>query len=186
MRIYILQSDFKNNSFFLQDKTNDDGIKGISMDWKWNKPLNYKTTNFKIHAGDNGKKNYKNDISSATSPFYIISESTWNALKDILENRGVLLDIITESKQKRFYGYYTTNMLPTGALNKELSDYTEYSNGILVREPVLNKSSINDDFIFTIQESISHTFVTEKFKERVEQAGLKGFDFSDGVKVVNL
>jgi len=77
-------------------------------------------------------------------------------------------------------------MLPTGALNKELSDYTEYSNGLLVREPVLNKSSITDDFIFTIQESISHTFVTEKFKERVEQAGLKGFDFSDEVKVVNL
>ena len=186
MKIYILQSDFKNNSFFLQDKTNDEGIKGISMDWKWNKPLNYKTASFKIYAGDNGKKNYKNDLSSETSPFYIISESTWNALKDILENRGVLLDIITESKQKRFYGYYNTNMLPTGALNKELSDYTEYSNGLLVREPVLNKSSITDDFIFTIQESISHTFVTEKFKERVEQAGLKGFDFSDEVKVVNL
>ena len=36
-----------------------------------------------------------------------------------------------------------------------------------------------------MEESISDIFVTEKFKERVEKAGLLGFDFSEEVKIIN-
>ncbi|WP_323116181.1 hypothetical protein [Klebsiella variicola] len=32
--------------------------------------------------------------------------------------------------------------------------------------------------LFTIDEDISRTFVTDKFKQRVEDAGLTAFDFS--------
>lgn len=34
-----------------------------------------------------------------------------------------------------------------------------------------------DEYLFCIGESRSCVLITEKFKQRVEEAGLKGFDF---------
>lgn len=179
-KIYQLQSDTENFSYFL--RTSRDNPRQ-SMRWLWNKPPFYHPENFMLVAGDNKKKSYKTDISTATNPFILFSENTWDSLKDILEPRGVLLDIITESKRKKFFGYYPTNAIKQGALDLDLSDYTDYPNGKVVRVATLKESKIDKDYIFTIEESKIKIFVDDKFKKRVEEAGLNGFDFSYSVQL---
>jgi len=60
----------------------------------------------------------------------------------------------------------------------ETSVYKKYPLGLKIDKPVLIAANISDDYIFTIEEDISRIFVTENFKQRVEEAGLLGFDFS--------
>ncbi|WP_394393655.1 hypothetical protein [Shewanella woodyi] len=61
--------------------------------------------------------------------------------------------------------------------------YKEYSNGLLIRKCVLTEREISDEFLFSIEEDISSVFVTEKFKKRVNDAELLGFDFSCEVEL---
>lgn len=188
MKIYKLNSNTQQFSFFLYDhKGNSNRELSISRDsitWKWNYPSKYNIATFELRAGDNKKKNYNFDISTFESPFIIISEKVWLELKDILEPRGILLEINTPSKRKKFYGYYPTNVIYPSALNRKYSEYTEYPNGLLIYKYVLDKDKIKDDYLFVVEESISDIFVTEKFKERVEKAGLLGFDFSGEVEII--
>ena len=107
----------------------------------------------------------------------MFSESALTALADILEPRGQLLPVITESKRKKFYGYYPTNPL-SGCFDKEKSIYEEWPNGLMIRKPFLIAQNITDDYLFSVEEDMRRVFVTDKFKQRVEDANLLGFDFS--------
>ena len=48
----------------------------------------------------------------------------------------------------------------------------------MIDKPVLIINNITDEYLFSIEEDISRIFVTDKFKQCVEEAGLLGFDFS--------
>ncbi len=48
----------------------------------------------------------------------------------------------------------------------------------MIRKPFLIAQNITDEYLFPIEEDISRVFVTDKFKQRVEDANLLGFDFS--------
>lgn len=111
------------------------------------------------------------------NPFFVISEQALDKLGDILKLRGEILSVVTESKKKKFFGYYPTNSLE-GCFDKKLSIYREYPNGLMIEKPVLIAKNITDEYLFSIEEDISRVFVTDKFKQRVEEAGLLGFDFS--------
>ena len=124
-----------------------------------------------------GKKNYQFDFSGFLNPFLVFSESALTALADILEPRGQLLPVITESKRKRFFGYDPTNPL-SGCFDKEKSVYDECPNGFVVEKPFLIAQNITDDYLFSVEEDMRRVFVTDKFKQRVEDANLLGFDFS--------
>ncbi len=130
-----------------------------------------------------GKKNYQFDFCSFLSPFLVFSESALTTLADILEPRGQLLPVITESKRKKFFGYYPTNPL-SGCFDKEKSIYDECPNGFVVDKPFLIAQNITDDYLFPIEECISRVFVTDKFKQRVEDANLLGFDFSTEISIL--
>lgn len=138
---------------------------------------NYHPIVLELRRNDSGKKNYQFDLSSALSPFFVISEDALNKIGDILECRGQVLNVITESKKKKFLGYYPTNPL-SGCFNMDLSNYRVAERGLIVEKPVLISEKITDEYLFSIEEDISRVFVTDKFKSRVEEAGLLGFDFS--------
>lgn len=188
-QIYLLESDTQNHSFFIESESYKEGNSGNSIKWLWHNPEKYKPTHFKLRPSENNNKNYKFDISTPTSPFIIISEKAFSVLYDILEPRGLLFDIITESKRKKFLGYYPTNVVSYGSLDLDLSDYRDYSRdsfypaGKIVRTAVLKESNIDKDYIFMIAESPMKIFVDDKFKKRVEEAGLNGFDFSYNVQL---
>ena len=48
----------------------------------------------------------------------------------------------------------------------------------MIRKPFLIAQNITDDYLFSIEEDMRRILVTDKFKQRVEDANLLGFDFS--------
>ena len=183
-KIYLLRSTSKNTCSFIQNYPNgEQGIKGRAMDQRW-KPFgdDYQPIRLELGRSDSGKKNYQFDFSGFSKPFFVISESALRALADILEPRGQLLPVITESKRKQFFGYYPTNPLP-GCFDKEKSVYEEWPNGLIIRKLFLIAQNITDEYLFSIEEDIGFVFVTDKFKQRVEDANLLGFDFSTEISI---
>ncbi|MFP1757137.1 hypothetical protein [Lonsdalea quercina] len=177
--IYLLESDVSECCSFIQSYPDgEESIMGRAVDRRWI-PFDEEYTPIKLELqkSDSGKKNYQFDFSSALRPFFVISELALDKLKDILEPRGQILPVITDSKKKKFFGYYPTNPL-SGCFDKEKSVYRVAERGLIIEKPVLIASSIIDEYLFSIEEDISRVFVTDNFKQRVEEAGLSGFDFS--------
>ena len=142
----------------------------------------YQPIKLELRQNELGKKNYQFDFCGFSRPFLVFSESALTALADILESRGQLLPVITESKRKKFFGYYPTNPL-SGCFDKEKSVYEEWTNGFMIRKPFLIAQNITDDYLFSVEEDMSRVFVTDKFKQRVEDANLLGFDFSTEISI---
>ncbi|WP_258363927.1 hypothetical protein [Gilliamella apicola] len=183
-KIYLLRTTSKNTCSFIQDyPEGEESIMGRAMDQRW-KPFgdNYQPIKLELIRNDFGKKNYQFDFSGFLGPFLVFSESALTALADILEPRGQLLPVITESKRKKFFGYYPTNPL-SGCFDKEKSIYEECPNALMIEKTFLIAKNITDDYLFSIEESISRVFVTDKFKQRVEDANLLGFDFSTEIAI---
>lgn len=178
-KVYDLQSDVTDFCSFIQNyPEGEESIIGRSMRQRWNAfDNNYKEISLELRSNDLGKKNYKFDLSGALFPFMVFSEGVLASLSDILSSRGQILPVKTESKRKKFVGYYPTNPL-SECFDRKKSVYREYPNGLMIEKPVLIRNNITDEYLFTIDEDISRVFVTDKFKKRVEDAGLTAFDFS--------
>lgn len=182
-KVYLLKSDTRNCSSFIEDyPEGQESIMGVAMKSKWHTFESYSPVKLVLDRSDTGKKNYSFDISGSLRPFYVISEFALADLNDILEPRGQLLPVITESKRRQFFGYYPTNPL-SGCFDKAKSDYREAERGLIIEKPVLIAQNITDEYLFSIEEDISYVFVTDKFKQRVEEAGLLGFDFSREIEL---
>ena len=178
-KIYLLQSDVDGFCSFIQDYPDgEESIMGRSVDEPW-VPFSddYLPVKLELSRNEHGKRNYQFDLSSALSPFFVISELALDKLDNILSSRGQVLPVITESKRKKFFGYYPTNSL-SGCFNSDKSVYRVAERGLIIEKPVLIAKNITDEYLFSIEEDISRVFVTDKFKQRVEEAGLLGFDFS--------
>ena len=179
MNIYVLKSDVTNYCSFIEEYSDGDkSIMSLSRSYLWKSmAAQYEPISLSLRKNDFGQKNYKFDISSSLSPFFIISERTFIALEDILYSRGDILPVLTESKKKVFFGFYPTNAI-SGCFDRSESIYTQYPKGNLIRKCILKKDKITEEYLFTIAEDVSTVFVTEKFKQRVFEAGLQSFDFS--------
>ncbi|ENF6550355.1 hypothetical protein ABRF56_002942 [Salmonella enterica] len=184
VKLYRIEANTKDYSGFLE--INYGNVKKCiqvkamhEQNWK---PFNlntYVVPEFELISSDTGKKNFQHDISTDVSPFYIFSENAVETLKDILEPRGQFLPIKTPSKRKKFIGYYPTNPL-INSIDIEKSgmkDYDYKAMGIKRDDLHFKKGTVLDDYLFSLSEDRRYVFITEKFRQRVEKAGLKGFDF---------
>lgn len=179
-KVYRLKSDFKNNACFLEQYTNVDN-RFIKKYWGWkNIDLStYDPVVLKLSSGDNGRINYKMDMSSFGGGLIIFSEKAINILKPILEKYGQIVPIITESKRKKFFGFYANkNIYDDSIINLGQSDYSHSEKGKLFYKVVLNNQYPKNDYMFTLSNYQVEVFVTEKFKNLVGQHDLKGFDFT--------
>lgn len=177
-KIYLLKSILGNKSIFIHIQDNHIPISIQAMEQKW-QPFseNYKPVKLKLYKSDEGKKNFQFDFCSFLAPFYIFSDKAVDVLGDILRKNGQILSVITESKRKRFWGYYPTNLI-VGCFDKNNSLFRAYEKGLVIDKVSLIASKVPDDDLFTIEEDISSTFVNENFKECVKKNKLYGFDFS--------
>ncbi|OCG57544.1 hypothetical protein A9G41_04350 [Gilliamella sp. Nev5-1] len=183
-KTYLLNSDLSDYSHFIENcPEGQEDMQGRAMDralyHRW-QPFGeeYQPVTMELYRNDYGKKNYQLDISGFTAPFYVLSERALESLSDIFLPRGQVLPIITASKRKKFWGYFPTNVLKD-CFNKEKSIYKQWPNGLMIEHVVLIADNITDEYLFTIEEDIRRVFVTEKFKQRVEEAGLLAFTFQD-------
>lgn len=184
MSFYTLKSDTVNYGVFIEEiPENKESIMQLSVQNRWRAfGLEYSPIVVSLGASDTGKKEFNFDICGFLSPFFIFSEKAIDELSDILLPRGEVLDIMTDSQEKKFFGYYPTNPLKN-CFDREKSVYREYPNGLMIRKHSLIKDNIEDEYLFTIEEDISSVFVTDKFVERVKNSGLVGFDFSREIEV---
>ncbi|MBI0275729.1 hypothetical protein I6H07_07755 [Hafnia alvei] len=178
-KIYDFKSDVTNFCSFIELYPKEQGsIIGRAMRQRCQSfDPNTTAIVLKQLRSDTGRKNFQFDLSGMLAPFFVLSETALTALEDILSPRGQFLPVITESKKKRFFGYYPTNSL-RGCFDKEKSEYREAELGLIVERPVLIAKNISDEYLFSVEADISRVFVTDKFKQRVEEAGLLAFDFS--------
>lgn len=190
LQLFELDSDYRNYSSFLQ--TNYDELfesihYKVLHEQKWEifDMEKYVIPEFKLNSSDTGKKNFQHDISATTSPFFILSQNAVEALKDILEPRGQFIPVITPSKRKKFVGYYPTNAI-YGLVDLEKSGNHDLSRSFSTRNLIFRKEVKFDEYLFCIGESRSCVLITEKFKQRVEEAGLKGFDFNISKTIVTI
>lgn len=180
-KVYKLKSDSENYSFFLEQSNHVDN-KFIRKYWEWKHiDLNlYEPVIYKLYQGDNGKKNYQLDISSFGSGLIIFSDKAITFLKEVLESCGQIVPIITESKRKKFVGFYANkNIYNESIINLNKSEFNQCENNKVFRKIVLNHKYPKNDFMFVLVQDPTIVFVTEKFKHLVEKHDLKGFDFSE-------
>ncbi|EKB5677211.1 hypothetical protein OPB01_002548 [Salmonella enterica] len=181
LTLFKLHSNSKDYSSFIQTNWNRfyETIQYKAMhEQKW-KPFNiddFVIPEFELDSSDTGKKNFQHDISATSKPFIVLSENAVEALKDIIEPRGQFLPIITPSKRKKFVGYYPTNAI-YGLVDLEKSGNHDLDRPFTTKNLIFRKEVMFDEYLFCIGESRSCVLITEKFKQRVEEAGLKGFDF---------
>lgn len=178
MKIYLLRGDYDNSFFIEKDKESQKSIVDLSMDRYWKAFENYNPTVLELHRSNNGKKNYNFDFSGFLNPFLIFSQDAINILNPILYPRGQFLDVISDSKRKKYVGYYPTNSI-SNCVNFEKSVYRKVKNGIRIEKLVLLGENINEQYLFTIPEDESWIFVTEKFKKIAEENNFKGFRYKE-------
>jgi hypothetical protein len=122
------------------------------------------------------KKNVVGDLSFRLTPFLILSEEARRVLDPFLSPVGEFLQIA--APVPGFIGYRVLKQID-GCINMELSIYTKYDNGnVLVRKPVMYEQKVREADIFSTRETASSVFVSQKFKDAVLQAKLKGFELS--------
>lgn len=185
-KVYKLKSDFENYCHFQEVYKNIDET-FLDKYWEW-QPIDentYEKVKLKLLEGDNRKKNYYMDVSASSGCGLIIfSEKAVKYLKEILESSGQIVPVITSSKRKKFYGFYPNkNIYDLSIVNLDKSEYRQAEKGKIFHKIVLNSKYPKDAYIFTIFDQPMYCFVTEKFKKAVEEAGLKGFDFSTSQEI---
>lgn len=185
LKVYKLQNVMKDYSFFIEinytDWKDSIHIKSIEQKWRLFHLKNFKIPEFELHPSDTGKRNYRFDLSTSTGGFIIFSEKAIESLKDILEPRGQFLPVITPSKRKKYVGYYPTKPLIDGIDLKKYEQMSELpmeNFGVTdISKLHIKKGVVLDDYIICPELGKSCVLVTEKFRQRVEEAGLEGFDF---------
>jgi hypothetical protein len=184
-KVYQLTSDLENFSFFIEKYTHVDNT-FLRKYWEWKEIdlTTYEPVKYELCAGDNGKKNYQMDVSTFSSGIIIFSEKAIDILKDILEKTGQIVPIITESKRKKFFGFYANkNIYDDSIINFEKSEWRQAEKGKIINKVVLNNKYPKEDYLFVVFDEPMTVFVTEKFKELVENNDLKGFEFNDYTEI---
>lgn len=186
-KVYELRQDLENYTHFIDqwEKLEDSfssqywGLKTIDLNL-------FKPLKLKLYASDTGKKTYQNDISFVTGGLFIFSEKAISVFKEILKNTGQIIQLETESKKKKFCGFFPNKNIYTDVIiNFDKSVWRQAEKGKIIKKLVLNNNYPRNDFLFTLYDSPSICLVTDKFKELVENHDLKGFDFSKEIEVID-
>ncbi len=132
----------------------------------------------KIYREDGDLEKPASDFPSFGAGRPIFSAQAVGALQDILLPNGEILPLTFEGKQDIYFAFNTTQVID--ALDEENSELERFSSGRVMRiirhEFFSNK--VEEATIFKIPQSArSLVYVTDKFVERVNKAGLTGFDF---------
>jgi hypothetical protein len=177
--IYELKEDSKNYSVFYEIYDNLDNV-FIKKYWGWQTIDldDYQPVKFKLYKSDEGKKNFQMDIGIESS-LIILSERAVEVLKDILDKTGQIIPIETESIRKKFYGFYPNkNIYNSSVINLNKSKWKKVEKEKIMYKTIFNSDALKNDPLFVLSDDPLKVYVSEEFKEIVENNNLKGLDFS--------
>ncbi|WP_236838937.1 imm11 family protein, partial [Caldalkalibacillus salinus] len=129
----------------------------------------------KLYTQEQGKSS---DFPGFPEP--IFSEKAVNTLMDLLEHRAEILEVEHPSEK-----YYAVNVIRlTECFNRDEAKLViEDKYNIVVVKEILeysfHKECIEQETIFKLKEKLGEIYVTDTFKNRVEEAGLVGFEFHE-------
>lgn len=118
------------------------------------------------------------DAPSASSA-HLISHKAAEALRDIWERDAILYPVILEDSADRYYMVVAKYIID--CLDRENSTGPRHTYGptpelfASVEEWVFDESALGEHDLFRLPDSKTTYYLTERFKQRVIDAGLKGF-----------
>ncbi|WP_082751471.1 imm11 family protein [Burkholderia sp. MSMB1459WGS] len=115
------------------------------------------------------------DVHTMLSPFLVFSERALDVLAPVLRDSGEILQV--DAPIKDMSGFHVTRVIEN-AVDMAASKFKVYPRATVFNKIFLLKSQIEGVDIFRLKESPATVFVSERFRELVEQNRLKGFDFS--------
>jgi hypothetical protein len=125
------------------------------------------------------------DFPGTTSFNHLVSQVAVDALGNMLTDFGELFPVKLEGQDKLFYIFECTNVVD--CLNEDMSMIVRsdlgFMQSIIVTLPVFYEDKIGGNHVFTVPQlpkSQSRIYVTERFKDEVIKAGLKGLFLHKG------
>jgi hypothetical protein len=132
-----------------------------------------------IYQHPKGKWLQASDFPSFTvSHIPVFSTKAVEILGDVLTKNGELLPL--NCIDGEYFAYNVLNLV--SALDQEKSDIVRFPAGriMTVRKYALYEDKLADQMIFKIPEIVLlSVFVTDRFKNQIEDAGLTGFCFTE-------
>ncbi|HDR9074518.1 imm11 family protein [Burkholderia vietnamiensis] len=116
------------------------------------------------------------DVHTMLSPFLVFSERAFDALAPLIHDNGEVLQV--EAPIKGMLGFHVTRVIEN-AVDMEASKFKVYPQATVFNKICLLGSRVEGVDIFRLKESPATVFVSERFRELVEQNKLKGFDFGE-------
>ena len=134
------------------------------------------------YLGENGKKRkpavIADDVSAA--PLHLVSEKAAHTLSEIFARHAKLYPVILEDALDRnFYMVVPTTEIDCVDREQSKGPLAKYGPNphlfASIDEWVFREEEIGDADLFVLPDSPTTTYVSERFKQRVIEAGLKGF-----------
>ncbi|NQD57604.1 hypothetical protein HP546_19915 [Pseudomonas sp. CM25] len=125
---------------------------------------------------DDKRKKDGADVFTFFKPVLILTSKARELLKSIAPES--FLDIHVRSPNPDHLGVVVDAKL-VGAFNRELSEFDEYPNGLVVYKLVLNRLVVQGYDVFRVDENPLSIYVSDRFLEAAEGVDLKGLDFKE-------
>lgn len=125
---------------------------------------------------DNSQDMKESDFPWLGSDAMVMRRSAVDKLRDILEQDGEILILSTDDKIDLF----VLNARVVNALDEQRSEVVRYPGTdriMMLKKPVFNYEKIKGVNVFRLLHRASSTYVTDRFVERVKEAGLRGLTF---------
>lgn len=127
-------------------------------------------------AWGTSRRKKTSDVHTMLSPFLVFSERAFDALAPLLHDSGEILQV--EAPIKGMLGFHVTRVIE-GAVDMEASKFKIYPQATVFNKISILRGRVEGVDIFRLKESPAIVFVSENFREWVEQKKLKGFDFGE-------
>ncbi|WP_297422739.1 DUF1629 domain-containing protein [Clostridium sp.] len=188
MKYYLLSYDYENDDDYIiitaneiAEKYNYDMLKGENLE-SWNNDIEF------YYSKDDG--NILTDCLATDNRWLVVSEKFRNAIDKIACNSIQYLDIKIINKETNEINntYKVANVITVlDALDLKNSKYDLFELDdekiLSVEKYALKRDKIKDYNIFKLKDDTIPTFVSEEFKNKVEENNLTGFQFLE-VRVI--
>jgi len=125
---------------------------------------------------DDKSKKDGSDVFTFFEPVLVLTSKARGLLKSIAPES--VLDIHVRSPNPDHLAVVVYAKL-VGAFNRELSEFDEYPNALVVYKLVLNRLALQGCDVFRVAENPLSIYVSDRFLEAAKEVDLKGLDFKE-------